>query len=76
MFLVYKFSSQQQKDKRMCVCVSVCVYLEDLEAVDVEDTDVELLMVLLHGFIDALLHTHTYAHTHIHTGESWVVGGA
>lgn len=38
------------------------MYLEDLEAIDVEDTDVELLMVLLHGFIDALLHTHTRTH--------------
>lgn len=44
-----------------CVCVRacarVCLYLEDLEAVDVEDADVQLLLVLLHGFIDTLSHT-------------------
>lgn len=34
-------------------------YLEDLEAVDVEDADVQLLLVLLHGFVDTLSHTHT-----------------
>lgn len=37
---------------------SLGVYLEDLEAVDVEDADVQLLLVLLHGFIDTLSHTH------------------
>lgn len=39
---------------------NMCSYLEDLKAVDVEDTNVELLLVLLHGFIDALWHTHTH----------------
>lgn len=29
-------------------------YLEDLKAVDVEDSNVELLLVLLHGLVDAL----------------------
>lgn len=32
----------------------MCLYLEDLEAVDVEDSDVELLLLLLHGFINTL----------------------
>lgn len=37
--------------------VSVCLYLEDLEAIDVEDSDVQILLVLLHGFINTLSHT-------------------
>lgn len=32
----------------------MCLHLEDLEAVDVEDSDVELLLLLLHGFINTL----------------------
>lgn len=38
------------------------VYLEDLEAVDVEDTDVEFLLVLLDGPVDTLQQTEAINH--------------
>lgn len=42
-------------------CVRVmCVYLENLKAIDVQYANIELLMVLLHGFVDALSKTHAH----------------
>lgn len=49
----------------MCV---VCVYLEDLKAVNVQDANVEVFMVLLHGFVDALSKTHVHSEV---TGVQW-----